>query len=758
MMPAASPTGAVSPLGRPSSRVDGANKVTGRADYAAEHFPPGLVHAVSVQSTVAAGRVASIDAAEVEALPGVIAVLTHANAPRLGAPRMFPAGAAASTFLPLQDDRVRWSGQHVALVVAETLDAAAEGAARLRVRYEAAPAISGLDDPAAEVRPVSDLGGQAPDAEWGQPNAALNLAPVQLEAAFSTPRHYNNPIEPHATVAQWLEDGSLIVWEPSQWVEGARQVFAEWFGLSLQQVRVVSPYVGGGFGCKACPQPHAALAALAARVVGRPVKLALGRTQMFTGHGGRPATRQRMKLGAERDGRLVSLVQDSVNETSIDDVFTEPGGSATKLMYAVPNLRTTHRLVRANVVTPSWMRAPGEAVSTFALESLMDELAFEVGVDPIALRLRNWADVDPASGKPWSSRRLREALAEGARAFGWERRTPAPRSMRDGRALVGYGTACGSYPVYTCASEARVRVTAEGAVEVESGGADIGTGFATIAAQAAADALGLDGAAITVRTGDTVLARAPLAGGSQLSGDVLPVIHEAAIKVRDELLRLGAAALNANAVEVREGRVAVVGDPSRSIGFGELVRSSGRDAIDVLHDNLPANANSEADRRATFNGVSRMQFDPSPTHAIHSWSAIFAEVHVDEDFGTVRVKRMLAAVDCGRLYNPKTAESQIQGGMIMGIGMALLEAAEVDLRHARIVNNNLAEYMLPVNADVPEITVISVGEPDFHANSLGGKTVGELGITGVAAAIANAVFHATGKRVRDLPITIEKLI
>lgn len=758
MATAFSPTGAASPLGRRTPRIDGPRKVTGAADYAAEHFPAGLVHAVIVQSSIAAGRIRRIDAAAVEAMPGVLAVLTHANAPRLGAAKVFPQGGAAMSFLPLQDDKIRFNGQHVAVVIADTFERATEASMQLRIEYDAEPAVATIGDPAAQPVDATAIGGQDSDAEWGDPDAALAAAPVRVDAVYSTPREYNAPIEPHATIAAWDEDGRLTLWEPSQWVEGARQVVTEWFGIPFESVRVISPFVGGGFGCKACPQPHVALAAMAAKLVARPVKLVLHRPQMFTGHGGRPATRQTIALGADESGKLQAIVHESLNETSFDDPYVEPGGSVVKLMYGVPNLRTRHRVARVNAVTPAWMRAPGEAVSSFALESAIDELADRLGIDPIELRLRNWTDTNPNDGKPWSTRRLREAFAAGAKAFGWERRDPRPRSMREGRQLIGWGMAAGTYPVYRTPAEARVRVTADGRIEVDSGGTDIGTGFYTIVAQTAADVLGVEPHEVTVRLGDTVLPRAPVAGGSQLSGDVLPVIHEAAEKLRDQLFGLAAPELRANDLKAAGGRVVVAAEPVRGVAFADLVRRSGQAAIEVVHDNMPPDANSEEDRRATFGTVTRLQFDPSPDYSMHSWSALFVEVRVDEDFGTIRVKRVVAAVDCGRLYNPTTAESQIQGGVVMGLGMALLEAAEVDPRTARIVNNNLAEYMLPVNADVPEIEVISVGEPDYEANPLGGKSVGELGITGVAAAVANAVFHATGKRVRDLPITLEALM
>ncbi len=761
------PTRRGSPLGRPVSRVDGGAKVTGAADYAAEHFPEGVVHAVIVQSTIAAGRVRRIDASGAEALPGVLAVLTHANAPRIVKAARFPMGGTAQSFTPLQDDRVRFNGQHIAVVVADTLERAMDGARRVRVDYDEGPAVKEPLGAVGGGEPLDpkQLGGQASEAAWGDPHGALAAAPVRVDAVYTTPREYQCPIEPHATVAQWHDDGSLTVWEPSQWVEGARKAFSDWFSLPYEKVRVISPYVGGGFGSKAVVQPHAALAAMAARAVGRPVKLVLLRPQTFTAAGGRPATRQRVALGAGPDGTLQSLVYEGENETSTEDAYVEAGGGASRLFYAVPNLSTTNKVVPLNIMTPGWMRAPGEAVGTFALECAMDELAHALGMDPVGLRRRNWAGEDQEAKKPWSTRRLPEAFDAGAKAFGWERRNPEPRSMRDGRRLIGRGVASGTYPVFATPAEARVRVLADGSVEVESGGADIGTGTYTILAQVAADVLGVPVERVRVRLGDTTLPRAPVAGGSQLANLLAGAVHKTAAAAREELFAIAAGdpasplrAARANDFTLADGRVALASDPARGVPVPELLRAAGRAAVEANGDTLPPGANAEEDRRATFGTVTRMRTAASGTHSMRSWSAQFVEVAVDEDFGTVRVRRMVGAFDCGRLYNPKLAESQLMGGMVMGLGQALLEAAHVDRRHARIVNNNIAEYLVPVNADVPDIRVISVGEPDTLASPLGGKAVGELGITGVAGAIANAVFHATGKRVRDLPISIEKLL
>jgi xanthine dehydrogenase YagR molybdenum-binding subunit len=770
---------ATSPIGAGTRRVDGPAKVTGAARYAAEFAPPGLAHAVLVQSTVPAGCVTVIDTAQAAQMPGVLAVLTHHNAPRLAAARMFPAGGASQSLLPLQDDRVRFTGQPVGLVVAETFEQATDAADQVKIGYKSAPFVAEAADPAAQSVSADELGQRgdltaqgaqlaqivgANEIVRGDPDHALASAPVTVDAVYSSPREYHVTMEPHATVAHWSPDGMLTVWEPSQWVMGARAAFADWFELPVDKIRVISPYIGGGFGSKAGVHPHAALAAMAAREVGRPVKLVLARPQSFAGVPPRPAIHQHLLLGADTDGRLRVLIHEGTNETSVDDIYFEPVGDVSRYTYAVPNLRTTHRVVRVNAVTPTWMRAPGEAMGTFALESAMDELAEAVGQDPVELRLRNYAVQDPESGKPWSMRALREAFAEGADAFGWQRRDPRPRSMRAGRDLVGWGVAGGTYPRYWLPAEARVRVRADGAVEVESSGVDLGTGTYTVLTQVAADALRVPTDRVAVRLGDTAFPSAPVAGGSSLTGALAPVAHEAASTVRDELIRLAASdpasplhGAPAAELVVECGRVALARDRQRGMSFADILRRAGRDAVEAVRDSMPPGS-SEQDRQDAFGTVTHLQGPTAGSHSIHAWSALFVEVRVDQDLGTLRVARMVGAFDCGRVLNPATTRSQLIGGMVMGVGAACLEAARVDRRNARIVNANLAEYMIPVNADIPDIEILFVGEPDPYANPLGTKPVGELGITGVAAAIANAVYHATGRRVRDLPILMEKLL
>jgi xanthine dehydrogenase YagR molybdenum-binding subunit len=687
-----------------------------------------LAHAVVVQSTIPAGRIAAIDTDAVLRMPGVIAVLSHDNAPRLSPVKRFPLdtagwlftfGTAALTLLPLQDDRIRFAGQPVALVVAETFE-------------------------------------QATDA--------ANAPPFVVDALYTSPRQCQAMMEPHATVASWDADGMLTVWEPTQWVDGTRAAFADWFQLPRDRVRVISPFVGGAFGAKLLTQAHTPLAAMAARELGRPVKLVLTRPQAFSGISPRPALRQRVALAADAEGRLQALVHDAVNETSVDDVYIEAVCRTSRFTYAVPNLRTTYQVVPVDAVTPTWMRSPGEAMGTFALECAMDELAVAAGLDPLELRLRNYAERDQESGKPWSTRPLREAYAQGAAAFGWEQRDPRPRSMRQGRDLIGWGMAGGSYPSLWKPAQACARLRADGAVEVESDGVDIGTGTYTILAQVAADALGTPVEQVTVRLGDSAYPFSAPAGGSMLTSAIAPVVHGAASGLREALIRLavddpGSPLHGIDPVELftEQGRVVLGRDPRQRVGFADILRRSGHDTLESFHDSTPPGSTGQ-DLAETVSGDMRIRPPTGGSHSVQAWSAIFAEVRVDEDLGTLRVRRMVGAFDCGRVLNPMTARSQLVGGMIMGMGGACYEGGVVDRRAGRLLNANLAEYLVAVNADIPQIEVIFVGEPDPYANPLGTKPVGELGSPGVSAAIANAVYHATGRRVRDLPILLEKLL
>ena len=759
MKHAASDSARLEAVGGRLSRVDGPAKITGAAHYAVEQQLEGLVHAVVVGATIAAGKVTAIDTRAAETAPGVLAVLTPDTIMALnGASDWFGNPPAQPSFSPLARE-VTFSGQHVAAVVAETFEQAVAAAALVKVWYDETPAIVDLSDgKAGDGIPIDAM-----TKEWGDAQAAFAEAPVRICAAYNTPREFQAAMEPHGLIARW-EGDELTVWEPSQWLDGMARTYAEWFSVPFENVRLVSPYIGGGFGSKALALAHSAVAAAAARMLGRPVKLMLDRPQNFTSYGGRAATRQTVAIGADRDGRIQSIVHRGVNETAVDGMWVEPLGSVTSIMYATPNFSSKQNVVRVNTVVPGAKRAPGENPSAFGIESAIDELAHELGIDPLEMRLINYAEQDPHAKKAWSTRQLREAFTAGAEAFGWAKRSPQPRSMRDGHQLIGWGMAAGTYPVRRAHGEAVVKLLADGSVEVESSSIDMGQGTYTILAQTAAETLGVPVSQVSVKLGDSRLARAGVTGGSRLAGVMTGAVYKAAGQALDELIGLAIAdprspfhALQANTLQVRGGRIASPRGEGPELSIAELLSAVGRDKIEAKGDTLPASTTPE-ERYANYTTIARSIPHTEGDWSRHSWCAHFVEVRVDEDFGTVRVSRVVSALDSGRLYNPKLAESQWKGGIIMGIGQALLEEGIVDRRHGRIVNGNFADYMLPTNADIPDIQTISVGIPDPHSSALGGKGVGELAIVGIAPAIANAVFHATGKRVRDLPITLEKLI
>ena len=745
-------------LGAPLPRAEGSLKVAGQARYAIEQQLENMAYGVTVQSTRPAGRIVKIDTAAAKALPGVVAVYTLHNPLKLNKPTVYSKGGGATEeFTPLQDDVVRFNGMHIALVVADTFEQATEAASLLKVEYEDAAPILDINDPKAKPQLIDAMG-----AAWGDAATALAGAEVKIDVTYTTAREYNAPLEPHACIASW-DKGKITVWEPSQWVGGARSVVSEWLAIPIENVRVISPYVGGGFGSKIGAHPHVGLACAASRRLGRPIKVSLTRPQTFTGLGGRPATRQTLSIGASKEGKIVSIVHESWNETAIDEVHVEACNNVTKIMYATPNLASRLNVVPVHTVQPGWKRGPGENPSAYALESAMDELAYALNMDPITLRLANWADTDPSSKLPWTTRQLREAYAAGAEAIGWWKRDPRPRSMREGRELIGYGMAAGAYPMIRTASEAKIVFHADGRIEVLSAGTDIGTGTYTILAQTAADALGVPVATVTVRLGDTVLPRSALAGGSQQANNLTGAVDRAARNARDTLVSLAAsdpksplAGSKVADLTFDKGSIRPTRRPRGGISISQLLQAVGKDRLEVEGDTFAPGA-TEAMKNGADRSFSQLKASLEGGISAHSWCAQFVEVRVDEDFGTIRVKRMVAAFDSGRIFNPKLAESQWMGGMIMGLGQTLLEEGYVDQRDGRIVNANFADYAIPVNADVPDVQVISVGIPDMKATALGGKGVGEIGVVGVAPAIGNAVFHATGKRIRSLPITLEKL-
>jgi len=730
-------------VGRPLDRVDGRAKVTGAARYAADAPVGDLLYAVIVQATVAGGRIAEIDETATRAVSGVVEVLTYRNAPKIPAFAFDFTLPFSENLAPLQSDEIHYDGEHVALVIAETFEAAREGATVLRIDYAPGPFQVTIDG-AHETDMPQEFFGSRMQERRGDPEAGFAASEVTVDATYRTPVEHHNPLEPSATVAQW-RDGELIVHDASQWVLGARAAFAKAFSVDETQVRVLSPYIGGGFGCKGFFWAHETLAAMAAKVTGRAVKLVLSREQMFTSAGHRSSTRQRLRLGASRDGRLRAVMHDVEGETARVGAFFEPAGLATPMIFAAPALSVTHRVAKLDIPSNTAMRAPGETPGMFALGSAMDELAYACGIDPLDVLRRNDTQTDAESGLPFSSRHLLECYDRGAEAFGWNARTHAPRSMRDGNELIGWGVAAATYPAMRSRGEARVTVDASGAIDVASATHDLGTGMYTILTQIAADALGADPASIRVRIGDSALPLAPVAGGSMSSASIGPAVQAAAQRIYREAVAIATSAgasplhgLRADDVEAADGMLRAKGDPSRAIAYGDVVRLGGSGALEAL-------------------GTAE-QGDETEKYSFHSFGAQFVEVRYDEEIARLRVSRALGVFDCGRVLNAKTARSQMIGGIVWGIGMALLEETVRDDRYGAFVTNNLADYHVPVNADIPNVDVLFVEEPDLRFTALGARGMGEIGITGVAAAVANAVYHATGVRVRDLPIVPEKLL
>ena len=733
-------------IGQPINRADGFLKVTGGARYAAEERIPGLTYGVLVQSTIGKGRIAAMDTAAAERSPGVLLVMTPLNAPRT-ASQEGSANQPGEGYPLLQDQLVHYNGQHIGLVVAESFEQATHAAGLISVSYAAEPPVARLEQALDRAAVPKNFrgGSRPPDSSRGDADAAFAAAPVKLDVTYTTPVEHHNPMEPHAVIAQWERDGSLTLYHSTQAVAWSRERIAKLFGIDESQIRIVSRYVGGGFGTKGSTWPHVTLTALAARSVKRPVKLVLTRRQMYTSNGYRSKTIQHLKLAAERSGKLLAIRHDSAAQTAEFGEWVEPCGLPTEMMYSCANVAVTHRVAAINAGTPTFMRAPGEASGMAALEGAMDELAYALDMDPLELRLVNYAERDEHEGKPWSSKSLRECYRRGAEVFGWQRRSRAPGSMREGELLIGWGMASSTYPTHRSKAGARVRVTADGSAVVASATQDIGTGTYTIMQQVAADALGLPVERVTAELGDSRFPEAPVSGGSQTAASVMPAVAAAARAARDALIGLALglnagpfAGLKPGEITAEEGRLYAAADRGRSIAFAEVLARSGRSAVETTESADPG--------------------DLKKHYSAHAFGAHFVEVRVDQSLGEVRVQRYVGAFAAGQILNSKTARSQFIGGIVYGMGMGFFEETEVDHRSGRIVNANIAEYLVPVNADVPQIEVLMIDERDPHVNPLGIKGIGELPMVGAAAAIANAVFHATGKRVRDYPIRIEKLM
>ncbi|GAA1519409.1 xanthine dehydrogenase family protein molybdopterin-binding subunit [Streptomyces albidochromogenes] len=693
-------THAHSPLGTPAVRAEARDKVTGAARYAAEHTPPGCAYAVPVPATVARGRVTAVHDDEVLALPGVHAVLSHENAPRLKEPD-------DPILAVLQSDRVPHRGWYVALVVADTPEHAAAAAEALRVEYAAEEHDVTLTTTHPDLYTPEEANSGVPAVrERGDFDTAYPAAAVRVDATYTMSAQHNHPMEPHASTALW-DDGRLTVYDSSQGSTKVRDALAQVFGLEKRRITVVSEHVGGGFGSKGTPRPQVVLAAMAARHTGRPVKLALPRRQLAAVVGHRAPTVQRVRLGAGPDGVITALAHEVVTQTSTVKEFVEQAAVPARVMYTSPHSRTGHRVVALDVPSPSWMRAPGEASGMYALESAMDELAVAAGIDPVELRLRNEPETEPDSGSPFSSRHLAECLREGARRFGWEGRDPRPGVRREGGLLLGTGVAAATYPVLISPSAATAHAAPDGTYAVRVNATDIGTGARTVLAQIAADVLDAPLESVRVEIGSSDLPVAPLAGGSSGTASWGWSVHKACALLAERL------------------RESPGGVPAEGIS-----------------------AAADTER----------ELAEEPPYARHAFGAHFAEVQADTVTGEVRVRRLLGVYAAGRVLNPRTARSQFIGGMTMGIGMALTEHSTMDAAFGDFAEHDLASYHVPACADVRSIEAHWVDEDDPHLNPMGSKGIGEIGVVGTAAAIANAVHHATGARLRDLPLTPDKVL
>ncbi|WP_069758619.1 xanthine dehydrogenase family protein molybdopterin-binding subunit [Streptomyces sp. LUP47B] len=723
-------------VGAPLSRVDGRLKVTGKARYAAEFDVDGVVHAVIVDASIGRGRITGVDTRDAEAHPGVLSVIHHGNAPKL--PYRDNPG---SNNLPgrrlrvFQDDKVLFHGQPVAVVVATTLEAAQHGASLVKVRYAAEQPSTDLTEAKA---------GEPTEYARGDAEAGLREAVVRMDLTYRMARNHHNPMETHATIARW-DGNKLTVWDKTQWVVGTQTELSTVLDVPLDSVRVINPFVGGAFGSGLRCWPHTVVAALAAREMKRPVKVVLTRKQMYFGTGFRPSYEYRLSLGSDRRGRLKATVHEIDAETSSYETFEEAIMLAGQMFYSTPNVSQAYRKVPLDVNSPIWMRGPGFANASFAIESAMDELAHRLRIDPIELRLRNEPAEDESNNLPWSTRRLRECYTVGAREFGWHRHNPKPRARRDGDWLIGLGMAAAVYDPNNMEAHARARLNADGTAVVEAAASDMGPGTYTSQTQVAADALGLTMRAVTFRLGDSLYPQTPPHGGSMTMMCVGSANLDACNKIRRQAIELAVEdeasplyGAEAEDIVVRSGRLHMEGNPARGETYQRL----------LIRNNL---THLEAD--GSWSGPQ----DPE-RHSYYSYGAVFTEVGVDAALGLVRVRRMLGVYDCGRIVSPKLADSQALGGMVGGIGQALLEHTVTDHRDGRIVNADLAGYLLPVNADIPEIKAIYLEGEDMQADPLGVKGVGEIVQVGVASAIANAVFNATGRRIRELPITAEALL
>jgi len=727
-------------VGRARKRIDGPLKVSGTARYAADFDFPTLLYAVPVCATIANGRVASIDTSAAAAMPGVRKIYTHENIGTLYQVSKTSKAMVDEKRPPLSDDTIRYYGQYVALAVADTYEHAVAAARAVKVHYADIKAPSVSTELSAAQKPETQT-------ERGDPDGAYEKAPIKLDHTYSTPTETHNPIELHASVAVW--DGShFTLYETTQAIMNYRAVMAQMLGVPTDNVRVITEYLGTGFGGKLWPWSQALLAAAAARDLHQPVKLVVSRQMMFHNVGHRPHTQQRVRFAAEKDGRLVSIHHDYIDQRALLSDYQEDCGEATGMLYSSPNVRVTGAYAERNVGPGTSMRGPGKVPGLFALESAMDELAIALQMDPVALRLKNEPAKDEMKNIPFSSRHLPECLTRGAEVFGWSRRNPAVGSMREGDTILGWGVAACTWMAERFSAEANVTLFNNGTVQVASGTQDIGTGTYTVIAQMTAGLAGVDVDAVKVVIGDSNLPPGPWSGGSMATGSMVPVLIQAVEQAGQQLIAMAAE---------EDGDFKGVKSDQLAFTQGKVHRKdqspdSGRHFRDILTAAHAAQVEGHGKAKGTF-GQKQKEY------STHSFGAHFVEVAWQPAIARLRINRTVTVMDAGRIINPLTGANQIEGAIVMGIGMALFEETRYDPRNGKAVNSNLADYLMTSHADMPgQMDVIFLDYPDIHFNAMGARGIGEIGLTGIAAAIANAVYHATGVRVRDLPIHVEDLL
>ncbi|MGI4020446.1 MAG: xanthine dehydrogenase family protein molybdopterin-binding subunit [Janthinobacterium lividum] len=769
-------------VGKPVDRVDGRLKVIGGAIYSAEFELKNLVHGVAVLSDITKGRIKNIDTTKAKSLAGVVDVMTYKNSMQLHSPSSSDPGGgkfAEKDLLPLQNDRVFYDGQIVAVVIAETFEQAEHASKLVKIDYQIEDPIFDLEKnigKAYKTGPSST--GSETQVSRGNAAEALKTASVKIEKTYTTPVYHHNAMEPHATIALWQGE-TVLFYDATQSVAGTKSLMSSMLGVPKEKVRVISYYIGGGFGSKGFSWPNTVLAGMAAKLVNRPVKLVLSRQQMFTTAGRRSETIQKIGLGADQTGKLSAIQHHNTVESSFVEEFVEVAGVATSMLYSSQNVDVSHSLVRLNKVTPCPMRAPGEAPGTYALEVAMDELAYQAKIDPVQLRLINYAQEDEQKHKKFSSKNLRECYQKGAELIGWDKRNPQPGSMKEGKMLVGYGMATATYPANRSASSAKAVLFADGHAEIMCATQDIGTGTYTIMTQAAADALGLPVEKVKVKLGDSDFPKGANSGGSQVTASVGPAIRAASLGLISKLVKMAVAdeksplhGLKETDITAQNGRIFLTAKTAQGEAYTDILKRQNLQQLQAqAATKVSTRQQSEANPAASGSSEKEIE-DESKTNAavqddekldrkpfsFHSFGAQFVKVLVDPDLGMIHVDKAVAVMDVGTIMNEKTAKNQIMGGMVFGIGMALMEETQYDPNRGRPVTKDLANYLVPVNADMPEFVVEFINKPDTIISPIGARGIGEIGITGITAAINNAIYHATGKRVRELPVTPDKLL